>query len=187
MGDTLIMAASRPTIAMKIRRKSIEDYQKQIIDKIKNHFQRNREEWEMNLQRKIHPEPVAKVEQEIGCRNCQQSQTRTSNMDLKVGNLPSRSPSVRILSCQIINKTTQEKTMQLEVDISEFLPDEEVTFKPEKNGLAVCAKFTGSMFDKQSIEKVKFIPVKGLVETERIKIRPTSNGSVILELKVLSS
>ena len=180
----LVMASQSPPSNKLERRKSIEDYQRQIINRIKDHFQRSRDEW----QRKFHPqnkklhrsrsgsEPV-----ETSC--CQESQ----NTELvKSGceqcrNSPCRTPSVRILSSNIISNQHDQDSVQVTVDISEFLPDGEVTFRTEKNGLIVCAQFPHK---SGAMEKVKVIPVTGLVETERIKVIPQSHGTMVLELKV---
>ena len=181
------LVMSTPTTSSKLeRRKSIDDYQRQIINRIKDHFQRSRDEW----QRKIHPrkklERTASTRSkpvETSCSRCQDnSKDFPDNQEQEQSRLvPYRSPSVRILSCNVVN--VQSRHMQVTVDISEFLPDGEVTFRTEKNGLLVCAKFPAELHDTP-IEKVKLIPVPGLIETERIKVIPVSKGVMTIELKI---
>ena len=202
MPDTLVMTSPAPAKLHKPRRKSVEDYQRRIVDRIKDHFQRNKDEWESNLKRKINRQSSclqkqkscpnlnksicthSKVESE--CKACSGSKKSVRfSSDFKDRKTGSKQPSVRIMACDVINNKSTIKTMQLQVDVSEFLPNGEVTFRSERDALTVCAKYPCPESSDKSIQKVKSIPIPGLIETERIGVKPGSrSGAMILELKV---
>lgn len=227
----LVMSPPSTTIATppstKLeRRRSIEDYQRQIINRIKDHFQRSRDEWQRKIRGKKlsaqrtggGAERRGKAADENtrcssgGCGGAEDISGRRGDATSarhttdttshhhhhdtvpchddddthdRLTDTASSSPSVRVLSCIVVARKSprHHDIQQVTVDISAFLPNGEVAFHTEKNGLLVCAKCPASR-QHAAVEQVKVIPVPGLIETERIKVIPVSKGVMTLELKI---
>eukprot|EP00923_Selenidium_pygospionis_P019399 GHVN01033947.1.p1 GENE.GHVN01033947.1~~GHVN01033947.1.p1 ORF type:complete len:209 (+),score=3.54 GHVN01033947.1:127-753(+) len=178
------------------RSKSIEAYQRSIINRIKEHFHRNRDDWE----RKLRPRRNKKLDHSESTPEdlvTKTSYSPNSSDAYSSSHTPSiscnRLPSVRVLRTQSTETTNLNGTtniIQITVDISPFLPDGEVTFRTEKDRLVVCARFPSNATSRtvkkvKDEEKVKVIPVPGLLESERIRVLPASiHGAMIVELKV---
>ena len=204
MADTISLPPVLPSDNKRLprsRRKSIEDYQRIIVDRIKGHFDKRRKQWDLDLKRRVQclsrsssmaylPRNIQNIDSWNGIpKACEriplQSESKDESggkVDLS-GNKPCRSASVRVVSSCLVHKDMDSyNTLQMEIDISEYLPEGEVRFTATTDGLLVCAKYVQK--GRETLEKVKVIPVDGLVETERLKFRPSSKGTMVLELCV---
>lgn len=161
-----------------IQQKSTQQYQARIIKAIKHKLDISRAQWENSLQEKT------LMSTDVNLQNGEMW-TDKSFQKADESKVPFRTQSVRVVSSSLIDYSSMNCKLILELDIRQFSPDDEITFRTDKQGLLVCSKQTNPK--NKIMEKIKIIPVHGLIESERIKVRPSSYGTILLELQVIKN